>query len=1255
MADVESGRHLWAGLVGVHQGSVKQTGFMIGPRAIATATHGLDRTGPVKIRRIGRSADAVDEPATVLLWDKQRDLCLLTVEESDEFWFIPDTRPPALAAEYVVVSCVDRRAETTLVVNEGLVEDDGVAWLKLRSGQIQRGYSGAPVLDREDGRLVGMVRVTRGRQTDLGGHALLGTEIVQIRTSLGLDTDDRRMQIRHAASGLTWPPRSLIRGDAPSELVDLIGREDEIAALDSRDGPRHRLVVGDALAGKSALAGVWVRLAHIPAGDTAYVDAALAPPVPAQHPVVGIVLPVLGVTIPQDPFGSRSDEETLALACWTIMRDLRGGRLVIDLQHQVVDTAADADLAALMKAAEQMNAAVVLVGRDLGDELSCVGLSTAVEVGPIGRRDAATLIARATLGRVSRQEAENALELVDPRCLLPGEILEACRQNEDDDAIDLAIALSERFDLPILDPATALLDDPIAALGDPGLTVAGVGAGPDGEGSHDVPPLTGQDLEQQVLTSAHDPLGIRAPAATRRELAPGAFSADAIWLDEWPGTAPFVFEVDALTSAQGLAMQDIAHRVSSRSMRPEWVESLYRQIVELEGRGNERGPSMRVRLRLWRSQIHAGDVAAASRTFTEIGGSRTVNRIVETGSHFEQVQDAQVLVLAWWLGVGADDAVGAALGAWMSAVVVDEHLSGRADVRIVLHDVLRAVTVRPLPSPDGLRAVGEWCLSQLEDDRSFLADPGTWTMYVSLIGRAADFSADQTLTEVFLTRALRALTLHVELLKSLALAGDSRPLLAIARQQRRLHRLERSRRTGEPGRLQLARDLLTWTVQNAPTADAFLSLLVADSTLKVTREGDNAVDSDLPAHRSAESQLAPIKRAYRRWRKSHPQVTPLIVEIEYRLVRTEWAIEGSLLRQARMSDERWLNRPIPHKLAVLEQLGEVRRRRLVSLARRCGDSVEAVEREAHNELQLKTALAIVAHTPLDLRAVDEILTRGRRAFPSSPRMAHLLAAHRRHRRQFPAAAAAYVDAYRLALGDPLLRMRAAVGACESLSQAYAAGECTRDELVVAAARAELHESTDFSASIVCALARLELHGTLSEGYGKLAHTIARVGSFSRLATDMHSIRDEIATAVGPETAPLVDRFLHDFTDVGLLVALGAMFVRSHTLSPSDGLERLTAALVLLDGVRIMAGTVWNVPSVNFQQGRALLVACQQFQTPNPIGWDKDRERSDIDLAFAKFQSAVDLSVDSFREIVLGFMRETGELRQRLGRPTPPAR
>lgn len=367
MVEIEAGRHLWSGLVGVRQGSSTQTGFMIGPRVIATAAHGLDQKQPVKVRRIGRSSEAIDESATFLFWDKQRDLCVLTVEEADDFWFVADSRPTVLASEYLVISCVDRRVETTYVVNEGVVEDGGVEQIKLRSGQIQRGYSGAPVLDIEDGQLIGMVRVTRGRQSDLGGHAIMGTEIHKVRATLGLDRHDRKMQVRYAANERSWPPHRPMRGEAPLQQGEILGREGEIVALDSPHSPRHRRVVGAPLAGKSALTRVWARLPHLLAGDTAYVDAAHAPLAPAQHPIVGMVIPVLGVNILPDPFGTRSDEETLGLACWMVMRDIRNGRLVIDLQHNTVDKATDVDLDAMMNAADQMNVAVIIVGREALD------------------------------------------------------------------------------------------------------------------------------------------------------------------------------------------------------------------------------------------------------------------------------------------------------------------------------------------------------------------------------------------------------------------------------------------------------------------------------------------------------------------------------------------------------------------------------------------------------------------------------------------------------------------------------------------------------------------------------------------------------------------------------------------------------------------------------------------------------------------------------------------------------------------------
>lgn len=1249
MSDVEV-RRQWSGLVSVRQDPDNhQTGFMIGPHTIATATHGLSPTRPVNVCRIGRSADAVEEPATVVLWDERRDLCLLNVEGADDFWFVPDLRPLAMSAEYLVISCVGRRIETTVVVNEGFVEDAGTEWLKLRSGQIQRGYSGAPVLDRRDGRLVGMVRVTRGRQTDLGGHALVGREIHEVRTTLGLDRDDRTMQVRHAASGPNWLQGTTIRGNPPSQQVELLGREAQIIALDTRLGTPHRRVVGPTLAGKSTLTAVWVRLPHQLGGTTAYVDATQGPPVATTHPVIRMVLAVLDMTVPQDPFGSRSSDETLALACWTVMRDLHGGRLVVDLQQNAVTTAADADLAAMMNAADQMNVAVIVVGREFGDETACCKLSVSIEVGSVERAVAADLVERTTLGRVSREEAEGALGLIDSRCLLPGQILAACA--ECDDPVDIAIDLEGRSSLLPQGQEVVTQDvEPTAATD--GDYSASSGTEVVLQPSDDVTDTyenAGEILERHIRLSASDPLGLRVPAARREALEPGTFGADALRLDEWTGSQPFAFTVDMLTREQGFALQRIAHRVSGRSLRSEWVGTLYRRIVELEGQSTEQYPSVRLHLPLMRSQIYAGDVSGARRTFAALGGHKALDAITLEASHLVRVQDAHLLVLAWWLGVGPDDVLEEAIGAWISKFATDERLAGRGNAKIVINDVLRAMNVRTMPSPDGLRSIAEWCLRQVMDESVLLADPGTWTMYVSLIGRAGDLSGDETLTSHFLAPALDALSQHLPLLKSLALSGDSRPLLTIARQERRLHRLEQSRRTVGRGRLGPALDLLTWTVENAPSPDAFLTLLAMEPALKATQERFNGLNSDLPAHRSAATRLANIRRTYRKWWKRHPRVDSTVLEIEYRIIRADWAIEGSLLRLAGESDERWVFRPIAHKTEVLGQLADARRKRLASVTNRFGESVSAIEMEARNESQFRTALAVVQRNAFDYAPVDEILARGARAFPSDPQMVFLLAAHHRQRRDFNRAASLYSDAFGLALGDPLVRLRSAVSACESLSQSYALGQCERDDLATAMRRAETYEATDVSASIVCTLARLEMHRSLSSAYINIAKTIAAVGTFPALAIRMRSIGAEIASVSEPGDSWLLDRFLHDFTDASVLVALGAMFIRSHVLSPSVETERLRAALVLLDGVRIMAGTTWSAPSVNFHQGRALLYACKQTEVPNPIGWDTERGRRDIDLACAKLQSAADLAVASFRDVVLANLQEANALRREFPR------
>jgi Trypsin-like peptidase domain len=48
----------------------------------------------------------------------------------------------------------------------------GGALTKFREGQVKSGYSGAPLLDLDAGIVVGVVSMTRGKNTDLGGFAI---------------------------------------------------------------------------------------------------------------------------------------------------------------------------------------------------------------------------------------------------------------------------------------------------------------------------------------------------------------------------------------------------------------------------------------------------------------------------------------------------------------------------------------------------------------------------------------------------------------------------------------------------------------------------------------------------------------------------------------------------------------------------------------------------------------------------------------------------------------------------------------------------------------------------------------------------------------------------------------------------------------------------------------------------------------------------------------------------------------------------
>jgi len=69
---------------------------------------------------------------------------------------------------------------------EGNATDQGVSLIKFQAGQIRPGHSGAPVLNKETGKVCGLVSDTRGRSTNLGGLAVSVVEVVKYFPELEL-------------------------------------------------------------------------------------------------------------------------------------------------------------------------------------------------------------------------------------------------------------------------------------------------------------------------------------------------------------------------------------------------------------------------------------------------------------------------------------------------------------------------------------------------------------------------------------------------------------------------------------------------------------------------------------------------------------------------------------------------------------------------------------------------------------------------------------------------------------------------------------------------------------------------------------------------------------------------------------------------------------------------------------------------------------------------------------------------------------
>jgi trypsin-like peptidase len=160
--------------------------------------------------------------------------------------------------------------------------------LKLKTGQIEPGFSGAPLLNLRAGAVCGLIRTTRDRQSDLGGRA------VPMRSILGRLPALAAWQAKSKTEREQWRRAATIRREAvsdnltagigqiqptyttrvanfltdylgtPSEPEPFGGRTQELDQLDAwlADGNAepYLLVAAPAGRGKSALLAQWCRI-----------------------------------------------------------------------------------------------------------------------------------------------------------------------------------------------------------------------------------------------------------------------------------------------------------------------------------------------------------------------------------------------------------------------------------------------------------------------------------------------------------------------------------------------------------------------------------------------------------------------------------------------------------------------------------------------------------------------------------------------------------------------------------------------------------------------------------------------------------------------------------------------------------------------------------------------------------------------------------------------------------------------------------
>lgn len=417
------------------------TGWFVGPDLVATSRHIVDGRPIVTI-------DGARIPADSVIQVDDTDVVLLRMPVRRSNWML-------LAEEWAFDErCLVRAAtadsfDSAMVTIEGTRGTSFDYQLKVGSGQIIPGFSGAPVVSLASGRVIGQVHKTRDKDNALGGYLVPSATIAAFLNGLQSNEETATVagQWRAAVGG---NPIEHITPPPPPPFGTLHGRVTEVADLQSRTSLGSvRVLAGPPSSGKTALIAAWMSSESVDLKGNIYSRYAyvnLTGFILGRSPVLRALAEHLEVlTDTDDRRALEIDDQAAAYVQLGIRRKLGAAPvgLALDAGEGLFQTASgQKSLLEVLQAGVLGWAAVVVVAWAPAPELP-LGLRTRppISIGSLGKSDAANLLAAETGLGVA--VAQDAIELIDEPHRLPGVIVSAGgRIDLDGDAFKIAEELT---------------------------------------------------------------------------------------------------------------------------------------------------------------------------------------------------------------------------------------------------------------------------------------------------------------------------------------------------------------------------------------------------------------------------------------------------------------------------------------------------------------------------------------------------------------------------------------------------------------------------------------------------------------------------------------------------------------------------------------------------------------------------------------------------------------------------------------------